>query len=88
MMCAKHRAEYDKWSDWGPHNPKPKSISMETISSQLRLIKEAHANGQGCSDATTEAFGPACKCGAKAHRDDAMNLRCNSCERLVRLCDC
>lgn len=28
------------------------------------------------------------KCGAKVHRDDAMNRRCNDCERLVRQCDC
>lgn len=28
------------------------------------------------------------KCGAGAHLDDAMNRRCNTCERLVRQCDC
>lgn len=28
------------------------------------------------------------KCGRPAHRDDAMNMRCNGCERLVRQCDC
>lgn len=27
-------------------------------------------------------------CGDETHRDDAMNRRCNGCERLVRLCDC
>lgn len=28
------------------------------------------------------------KCGAEAHRDDSMNMRCNPCERLVRQCVC
>jgi len=29
-----------------------------------------------------------CDCGAQTHRDDAMNSRCNGCERLVRQCIC
>lgn len=28
------------------------------------------------------------KCGSPAHRDDAMERRCNSCENLVRQCIC
>lgn len=28
------------------------------------------------------------KCGSETHRDDAMNLRCNDCEHLVRQCIC
>lgn len=28
------------------------------------------------------------KCEGTAHRDDAMNKRCDGCERLVRLCEC
>ena len=29
-----------------------------------------------------------CICGSPAHRDDAMNMRCNVCEHLVRMCKC
>jgi hypothetical protein len=48
-FCAKHKAEYDKWSDWGPWNPRPRTISQATVDSQLALIKTAHENGHGCS---------------------------------------
>jgi hypothetical protein len=28
------------------------------------------------------------KCGSATHRDDAMNVRCNGCEHLIRQCIC
>lgn len=55
-FCAKHKAEYDRWSDWGPWNPRPKTISQATVDSQLTLIKTVHENGNACSDNKEDAF--------------------------------
>lgn len=57
-FCAKHKAEYDKWSDFGPWNPVPKGITTDIIKNQLKGIKETHKRGNACSDDPNEAFHP------------------------------
>ncbi len=55
-MCAKHRAEFDDWTDRGPHRPLPRGVSTATMFSQAKSIREICASGRRCSDSAGEAF--------------------------------
>lgn len=48
-LCAKHKAEYDNWSDFGPWRPLPKGVTYDVMMSQLKLIRESCTKGEHCS---------------------------------------